>query len=1466
MTAIPNGDEAEEPEELDKPKPDDDADDDAAALAKPCNPSPQKKDVANPLTSDPELRSALLSHRQHIGVDSYRGQRQYARWKVRFLGSFETFLSECGMLHAARELQGLADLLDGFLRDRAAAVRAHAAAGDLGDDSRRPTVRALRALAELDRELRLVSQAVRDLVPMTAAAERAAGFSKFEMGAVLIRGGFSQYVALRAVEDELTHVEGTPGTHMDGPRMALFAGYRDTLRSFCDIMASLGLYDVMMTCAAIAGLPPVAVHITVEDEEEEEEEEDDGRNPVVLQWELKDEMAMSLWALKERLVGDCGIAPARQAICHHVRAGDDDATVTVVPWEDNEKLLDEYYEDVLRGDDKPRALHLSVGPFRFPVTVLLTMMGDDTRDDSDALPANVVHCQVDPTKPLSYLQRRLERASGIPAHNQRLVLRKAGAGEDDVRETTGRPLIADSGGDVPVEDLGITAGDVLEMEPRALRVTMRLRGLSRDDDDDGEVVATLSVAPADDAESVREKLLAALREPGSNADGVARLTTAHLRLLTLEREGEEWPVPGQTVRESRVNGRGCDIAVGGALPTLAVTVQTSKLMGLDRNTDHAEIQVHPLDTLLDIKRRLDCGHHLVEQLRLFQDGEALVEEDVAVAVDVDVNTNADANADADDAVTTQALTAIELGIKAGAVLLVEPTAVPLSVRLRNDDGEDSTLAISVAPSDTAAEIKARIEEAGGFGAGHQPAMVLTMDGEEWQGTVRDKFDGGLKDAFSIDVALPKLTVTVEAPMLTIRNDDENAQPIRHGEIQIYPTDTVRDIKRRLDNGKHPVEQLRLYHNGDELAEGDTPANFDDTGAATATAMTASELGIETGAILLVEPTTVPITVRLRNDDGEDATLTIAATPSDTAEEIKTRIVEASGDQILVARKPMMMLSTGEEEWQGALRDNYAVSDGVTHAPRIDVALLKLEVMVQSLMLNTGSDEDNSARTIKVDSVNTLGELKRQLERLYDGSLSADHMALYLNDGPVEMQNDSFQIGELGIAAGSELRVEPSTVTIHVRNNTISDNAESLTTTLEDVRPGDSTATLLQRVPKTGGRHCLVFGSTNISSNPLLLMKDVRGLRDGAHLFVELAKIRIVVKTPMHGASDAAVKLVVDPTKDTLGDLKRMLEEESGEVADNQNLYLAGEELVDDANAAAMTVADHGITAGSILTMEPRIIHFHVTMPDGERHTISVRPRDTLVTVKCAIEVQSGIAAARQILFSHGEDAALVKNTLIRDGAEVCVTLHRIPIVVNSVADSAVLDLNVEPSCTVDELKGMISEGLGWRTVDDRRATPSQVCLVFAGRELMDGEDTLENCGVMPQATLTTELLTDHIIFVDIKCGTLFAAERIVAITKGVLTPVKVVYNKEDDMTFVESVGSDPEKRMMILKKMKDSSTLGVATRVVVTGTEIDDYKLNADVASKWGVQLKPRGKKDKNKEELIFVVRQLVNKTIELQT
>ena len=194
---------------------------------------------------------------------------------------------------------------------------------------------------------------------------------------------------------------------------------------------------------------------------------------------------------------------------------------------------------------------------------------------------------------------------------------------------------------------------------------------------------------------------------------------------------------------------------------------------------------------------------------------------------------------------------------------------------------------------------------------------------------------------------------------------------------------------------------------------------------------------------------------------------------------------------------------------------------------------------------------------------------------------------------------------------------------------------------------------------------------------------------------------------------------------------------------------------------------------------------------------------------------------------------------IRDGSAITVEIYKIPITVKT-KDGKTLSLNVEPCETIAAIKKVIEKETGLEV--------KKQCLKLGEEELKNGRSSADECGIKAGSSMTLDTHSDPIIFIDIKCGTLFAMDRDLVIEKEALTP-----HQNSHLDFSEAA-KDSATRDKILQIMKESPNLGVATQVVVTKPEVDDYELAEaeKVKSKWGVNLKKR-EKNKTGEEFIFV-------------
>ena len=111
-------------------------------------------------------------------------------------------------------------------------------------------------------------------IPASSQEEKRQGYTKFHLGAALIQQGFPQYVTLKGMEDALKRIETDvlPNT-ADRQLLDVFRGYHTQVDRFCDVMADLGMFEIMKKCLQFATAPDVeessdeeAMNITIQGE------------------------------------------------------------------------------------------------------------------------------------------------------------------------------------------------------------------------------------------------------------------------------------------------------------------------------------------------------------------------------------------------------------------------------------------------------------------------------------------------------------------------------------------------------------------------------------------------------------------------------------------------------------------------------------------------------------------------------------------------------------------------------------------------------------------------------------------------------------------------------------------------------------------------------------------------------------------------------------------------------------------------------------------------------------------------------------------------------------------------------------------------------------------------------------------------------------------------------------------------
>lgn len=202
--------------------------------------------VTNPCKSDPELKGMLDR------LECVKTARVFRRWRASFLQQFEKYLEESGMECATTAC-------DTFAKDMATFLKlTHKVNGFVDDGSlsvERSSVKARNGLNEWAKFMTEVIDSLDALIPSTIALEKNRGYNKFHMGAVLIRNDFAEYGVLTEVQEMVQHMRDVSLNQIaDKQFLEKMDLYSNTLQKFCDVMADLGLYEVMLKCREFAGV------------------------------------------------------------------------------------------------------------------------------------------------------------------------------------------------------------------------------------------------------------------------------------------------------------------------------------------------------------------------------------------------------------------------------------------------------------------------------------------------------------------------------------------------------------------------------------------------------------------------------------------------------------------------------------------------------------------------------------------------------------------------------------------------------------------------------------------------------------------------------------------------------------------------------------------------------------------------------------------------------------------------------------------------------------------------------------------------------------------------------------------------------------------------------------------------------------------------------------------------------------
>ena len=775
---------------------------------------------SNPLKADAEL-AMMLKKLKKVGK-----YKTFQRWNAKFLARLDQYLYEAGIQPADKAGRDFDGVLNKFVK-MANKVTDHVEKGELGSEKK--TVKASLALSEMCKHLNEVVETLSTLIPSSVKEEKQKGFTKFHLGAALIRQGFHQYISMTASQEAIANFSDQLVGVADKQVFELFDYYNTWVERFCAVMADLGLYDVMMKCVEFAEAP---------EEEESSDEEDihieiEVTTPEGLKrLKLEIDPRETIGNIKDAIAGDIGIEPPKQVMKFKGNElNDNDASLKKCGIVNGSKL--------------------TVEPFRIPITVK-TMEGES------------IPLLIEPTAYISDIKRMVEAKSGVPAQNQNLF-HKGVELDNDANNAL---------------DYNIVANDVLEMEPKTIRVNVEMP--------DGKLIE-LTLSPKDSDDDIKAKI--------ESSTGMAKPRQV------LKTNGMKMP-SGIKVKDMGVkDGSLINVEVF----KVPVTVNTH-----DGKT--FETMVDPMMYMSDLKRQLEpeSGVPATNQKLSMQGNE--LEEDTKKAEDYDVI--------------------------AGSVLDLEPKIIKVLVEMPATEGKrwartgDSDLVeVEISPSATPADLKKAIEKKTSMPA---PSQILKFNGQDMPDKTALK-EIGVRDGDRIQVDVFKVPVTVKTydgktietmvdptmPMSELKKqledeagvpasnqklfkegqelDDDSKKAQDYGvqggdelylepkkmtvtvdmpdgsktEIDITPIDTSSDIKKKIETKTGmPAPKQVLKKTGIELPNGKAAKN----------------MGLRDGDNLSVDTLTMPVTVRTM--DGKE--IKIDVDPYDKLADIKKSLEEESG--------------------------------------------------------------------------------------------------------------------------------------------------------------------------------------------------------------------------------------------------------------------------------------------------------------------------------------------------------------------------------------------------------------------------------------------------------------------------------------------------------------------------------------------------------------------------------------------